>query len=1000
MTIALSIFAVLVFSLTLFLSAALMFLVEPMFGKMILPLLGGTPAVWNTCVMFYQCVVLLGYLYAHLAIRKLGSRRQSLLHLGILLLPWITGTFHIAVAQGWIPGTHGNPVFGTLVLLSVSIGIPMFVISATAPMIQRWFSDTRYPGAGDPYFLYAASNLGSFVGLLAYPLLVEPYLTVQRQTFMTTLGLAGLAGLTILCAVLLRMRPLATTDGELPENPVAPPLLPDDSTRTGSGDDTVVSGPENAAEVRKSAPGPASAEQMIVLHREFLTEQWRQLGVRQSVWKERILWILLSAVPSSLLLGTTTYMATDIASFPLLWVVPLALYRITFVIVFSPWLRWIGWLGFIVQPVAIAFFLVHYSDAMGDDNILFLMEVHLATFMCAALVCHHRLALIRPTPERLTEYYVLMSLGGLLGGVFNTLIAPVLFRSVLEYPLMIIAAALLRPHIRLRNRVPRPQSDVVHSGNSPSRLRRCLTAPFHLSEATKQWFDFLLPATFFFVFLVLCLPGACSLQAILDGSPRLCELLTCRNGFGEVTLSPRTAALLAIGLFMILASMRPIRYGLLVGGFFLAMMIGSFVYHHQTDQTGPWRISTQTIFAGRSFFGVVRVREHTTTYTGTTEDDEDGTFRVSPEERPVRIEHQLLHGSTTHGIQEFHLRRDEPYPGRYEQTPDDNPFDRWDDPSNRNRPTSYYYIGGPLGQIFTSDLADNASQIGVVGLGTGTTAALRFNRQKFTYFEIDPMIVEIARNPELFTYLSDNFPDDDGLEIRVGDARIELQKVPDDTFDLLLIDAFSSDSIPVHLITREAVELQLSKIRPDGLLLVHISNRHLELAPVLGNIARRIGVPALVQSYSPDRVESDEGAYSTEYVVLARTPQRMSSLANRPEWEEIPPDDDVGVWTDDYSNILSVMSVVREYRAIRRERESVKSGELTSESGDPFADSGSSPDVAEYGNFPMDPEDLFVNSADPFAETEIGNDVTEHDVYEEPSAEPEGSPPNSGNPVE
>ena len=911
MPVMLSILAVLFFSLTLLLSAALMFLIEPMFGRMILPLLGGTPAVWNTCMMFYQVVVLLGYLYAHWSIRRFGARRQSLFHLAILSLPWLTGTFQVRVAEAWIPGTEVNPVFGTLLLLSVSIGIPLFVISATAPMLQRWFSTTTYPGAGDPYFLYAASNLGSFAGLLAYPLLVEPNLPVHSQMILTTGGLALLALMTILCAVLLRMRPTVGS--------------------ASSGNASTE--PTRAVNTKTCFPGAASPEKMPELHQQFATEQWRQLGVTQNIWRERMLWILLSAVPSSLLLGTTTYLATDIASFPLLWVIPLALYLLTFVIVFSPWLRWIGGIGVVIQPVILAFFVVHYFDAMRDANLLFLTGLHLTAFFVATLVCHRRLAGMRPAPERLTEYYVMMSLGGLLGGIFNTLIAPVIFRTVIEYPLMVVAAALLRPTIRLwGGGTPPPQSesqltcDAIAINDATPAASGWFTRAWRAigrfsGEFTRPgvalWFDFLVPAVLIILFFVLYLPGKCSLESLLNSFPTLVQWFTHRNAAGVITYNAWKTASIGIGLCLFLLACRPVRYGLTFGGLFLAMMIGSLADQAKPIVADQVRTTSRTAFAGRSFFGVMHVTEtRTENPDGFRElfGDSEGAENGDPDHRTVEIEHQLLHGSTTHGVQRFYLHADETFPGEYRATPQDNPFDRWYDPENRNRPTSYYAIGGPVGQIVTQYLAENADHIGIVGLGTGTTASLRFNGQKFTYFEIDPMVERIARDPKLFTYLSDNFPNDEGLEIRIGDARVELTKVPDDSFDLLVIDAFSSDAIPIHLLTREAVQLQLEKIKPDGLLMIHISNRHLELASVVGNIARALGVRSLCQSYSPTSDEAAEGAYSSQYVVLARDSERLEPISWRYGWHEIPEDTDVGVWTDDYSNILSVMTVFRELK--------------------------------------------------------------------------------------
>ncbi len=897
-----SILAVFFFSLTLCLSASLLFFIEPMFGRMVLPLLGGTPAVWNTCMMFYQIVLLWGYLYSHLTIQGLGPRRQSLIHMAFLLIPWLTGTFAIHVSEGWIPNTTSNPVWGTLVLLHVSIFVPIFVIACTAPMVQRWFSATQYPGAKDPYFLYAASNLGSFVGLLAYPFWIEPRFSLQEQTQLATWGLATLTLMTIGCAMLMRWKFQADSVQSL---------------------------------------------DWQKLERTFEAEQLRQLGVKQNRWGERLLWILLSAVPSSLLLGTTTYLTTDIASFPLLWVIPLALYLLTFVIAFARHMRWFGYLCLFAQPVILAIFAAHYFHMLNENNLLLMLGLHLLVFFVATMICHGRLAALRPEPTRLTEYYLLMSFGGLLGGVFNTLIAPNIFDSILEYPLMIVAATLLRPTLRL-GETPLPQStspamsttktngithDVAKNAATSvvKNVAKSVKTVWHSwaslssGRGVRLWFDCLIPSVLFLVFLFLYWPGECSLQHYLNNHTPFRQ--TFEWDFGRGPLAAMTVLTMLFGVMLIFLSRRPLRYGLSFGALLFALMIGHTMNDMQAERVGDRETVTRTIWADRSFFGVLRVRE-------------TRTYNVNDPNEIVRVEHQLLNGSTTHGIQEFYLQNGEAFPGTYDSPQDDNPFLRWDDWTCRNRPSSYYAISGPLGQIFTDYLSPNANQIGIIGLGTGTTAALRYNRQHFTYFEIDPAVEKIARNPELFTYLSDNFPNDEGLEIRIGDARIELQKIPDGQFDLLVTDAFSSDAIPVHLLTREAIALQLSKIRPDGLLMVHLSNRHLQLAPVVGNIAKSLNVPALRYCYSPTDEEDEWGAYASEYVVLAHDPQRLEPLRrDSSEWAKIDDAPDIGLWTDDYSNILSVMTVFQP----REPEESLDSEEsvwdepvVSDESVDPF----------------------------------------------------------------
>ena len=404
------------FALTLFLSAALLFTVEPMFAKMVLPLLGGAPAVWNACLVFYQAALLAGYLYAHLSLKWLGARRQAVLHLALLGLAWIVLPIH--VAQGWLPPATTFPAPWLWMLLAVSLGLPFLAVSASAPMLQAWFARTHRPAAQDPYFLYAASNLGSLLALLAYPLLVEAVASLTRQSAAWAVAYGLLMALVAACAARLWTTPSPPAPlpvGEGSKSPSPPAPLP-----VGEGSKS------------PSPPAPLPVGE----------------GSQSPTARRRLHWLALSLVPSSLLLGVTTYISAEIAPMPFLWVVPLALYLLTFVLVFAPRtilpLRWmVGWQPLLI--VATAATLLYSGGGAGMTEFLFFGSLHLATFFVTAMVCHGQLAADRPAPSQLTEFYLWMSLGGVVGGLLTALVAPLIFRSVLEYPLMMAAACLLRP---------------------------------------------------------------------------------------------------------------------------------------------------------------------------------------------------------------------------------------------------------------------------------------------------------------------------------------------------------------------------------------------------------------------------------------------------------------------------------------------------------------------------------------------------------------------------
>jgi len=725
----------LIFSLTLFVSALLLFLVQPMFGKMVLPLLGGSPAVWNTCMVFYQAALLAGYAYAHATPKWLGLKRQALLHLGLLLLAALA--LPIGVAQGWTPPASSSPIPWLLLVLLVSVGLPFFVVSSTAPLLQKWFSHTGHAAARDPYFLYGASNLGSMVALLSYPFLVETHLRLAAQARFWAMGYVMLMGLIAACAGMLWRAPAIAVPAADP-GPGAP----------GGDDEPVTFG-------------------------------------------RRVWWVLLAFAPSSLLLGLTTYLSTDITAVPLLWVIPLAIYLLTFVLVFAR--QPLFSQGFMVQiepavviPVAVLGFL-----AFKGSWPLFL--IHLMTFFIIAMVCHGELMRYRPAAAHLTEFYLLMALGGVLGGLFNALVAPATFNKVIEYPLMIVVACLLRPYL---------------TGASPRSLSRGL--------------DFLLPLA-----LTLGL-GVLARVILLYGSEDLLE-----PAMYAVTF---LAALLCYTF-----RHRPLRFGLGVG----AIMLAGLWFPGQ----GP------VLYQGRNFFGVLQV-----------------TYDLAGDC------HQLVHGNIVHGSQSL-------------------------DPARRYEPLTYYHPTGPLGRVFAAySEKDYNWHIGVVGLGVGSIAGYGKFGQEMTFYEIDPAVAAIAREPRYFTFLQDCLAH---VEVVLGDGRLSLQRAGNGYFDMIILDAFNSDAIPMHLLTREALALYLAKLREDGILAFNLSNRFLDLRPVVGNLAREAGVDCLVQEdlkLSPEEKKARKTA--SAWAVVGR-PGALAALAGDPRWQPAPAPGKP-LWTDDFSDILRV----------------------------------------------------------------------------------------------
>jgi len=713
-----------IFVATTFVASSLLFLVQPMFAKMVLPRLGGSPAVWNTCVLFFQTILLLGYLYAHLTVRWLGARRQAALHLLVTLPAVVFLPLSLGDAT---PAEGSSPIRWLLTTLFVRLGLPFFALSTMAPLVQRWFSTLAVPSASNPYFLYAASNIGSLLALLSYPFLLEPLWGTRTQTVGWAIGYGVLLVLTAACALQVRL-----TGRDVPQTT-------DDGVTT---------------------------------------------------WAQKARWTALAFVPSSLMLGVTTLISTDLASIPLLWVLPLAAYLLTFVLVFSgrQWFsRTLLARALPVLVLAALLSLVYQTQAP------WLIPLHLAAFFAAALTCHDALAHSRPPARDLTAFYVWMSVGGMLGGIFNTLVAPTIFTGIFEYPIVLALACLARSSPEYRRRRPEPIGLFVATGVVPPLVCAALWAA---GQAP---------------------PGVSLGAAIVGGSIIPAAVSAVAN---------RRAPFNALAL-------------LAVVGFIVA--------------SGSRSDLGDVIFADRSFFGVSRVLQAA-----------DGSYRV------------LQHGTTLHG------RQNQPA----------GPL---------CQPKSYYDAKGPAGDLFARS-GKHFTDVAIVGLGTGALACYAEPGSRWTFFEIDPLVERIARDPSLFTFLQNSLGH---VSIAIGDGRKEIEAAAPASFDVVALDAFSSDSVPAHLLTLEAMDAYMSRLRPGGVVALHISNRYLDLEPIVGRLVGERHLAALTNLDDEiPAADLQSGRAPTQWVAVATTEESLAPLHAMPRWRALQQRPHVEAWTDDYSNLL------------------------------------------------------------------------------------------------
>ena len=723
---------------TMLLSASLLFLVQPMFARMALPLLGGTPAVWAIAMCFFQAVLLGGYCYAHLLKKFVPPVYAVPLHVGLMALAWFSLPVNLPMAD--VPAGGATAGLWLIGLMAKAIGYPFFFISATAPLLQSWFARTTHKDAANPYFLYSASNIGSLGALIAYPFVVEPLLGLRNQALLWSFGFMGLAIAIGLCGLMM-LQGRAVVD------------------------------------ISRSAQ-----------------------SAHTITWKERGWWIFLSFVPSALLVAWTNHITTDIASAPFLWLPPLVLFLLTFVLVFRNRplisLKFMRLVQLVSLPVA---FVVQF--ALPLSLAVPVMIIGALSFFSTAIICHRQLYEARPDASHLTEFYMLMSVGGVLGGLFVSLIAPLVFNSVFEYPLLLLIGVAARQDI-LRN----------------SKVADVLRQP-------------LFP-------LIVCI-GLMLLTA-----------LTAPQGGFHLLLSTRV---IEVGLFGAFASIAFRAQQMAVAALSLLMVVLSSLMGQTHER-----------MALRSYFGVLSV----------TDNGGAQGYRL------------LNHGTTIHGAE----RLDELTEGF----------------TAKPHPLTYYSPEGGMARALLTTQSRLSSEgrngiIRVIGLGTGSLACYSKPGEDWAYYEIDRDVIKVAQDKNQFTFLSSCAPT---MKMIEGDARITLAQSKDEKADYLLVDAFSSDSIPVHLITTEAIQLYLSHIKDDGLLVIHVTNRYMDLVPVVAANMHALD-PALqgrVIDYVPPKDGNLYAAHSIA-IAISKSSKSLEPLDQNSDVKPLIPVAGIDQWTDDFSNL-------------------------------------------------------------------------------------------------
>lgn len=721
---------VVLFTLTIFLSASLLFFVQPLFAKLVLPVIGGAPAVWTTAMLFFQTVLIGGYLYAHLLVRYCPIRWQ----LGVHLCFWAAGLLFLplAIPADWAFDPTGSITFQTLGLFALGVGVPFAVLSANAPLLQAWYRKSGAPSGDDPYFLYGASNLGSILALMAFPLVAEPIFGA------TAIGKGWAIGFAIfgLCLMAVGWSVFSSAN---------------------------------------DAPAPQ-----------------KEVSARTSITADQIaIWLLLAFVPSSLMLAVTSKISTDMGTLPMVWILPLSLFLLTFVLTFrnrailpDSWLKALNGAG--VVFLIYAFTTSHFADGQ-----LLMVGGLLLAFFAVALFAHRQMYLARPDASNLTTFYLVMSVGGALGGLFNSIVAPMVFDAMREGPATVAIAAMIPLFLNRPNLNP--------------TLKRSLGIAGGLAVLGLLFGAYVTANSM----LVVVLGGVALIVALLIARP----LMTLVVAVSAVTVS------------------------------------GAFLQYEDAH------------FMDRSFFGAHMVQDDLA--------------------RGLRT---YSNGTTVHGIQRL-----------------------TDLGAERPMPVSYYHPDLPMAQVLQSDLALGATDIGIVGLGIGSLACYRQPGQTYHYYEIDEVVDQVARDPALFTYMSACAG---SQPTYLGDARVVLEGQDDLQMSVVVIDAYSSDAVPVHLTTTEAMQLYIDRTTDDGVVLYHISNRFYAIDVTLARSAKALGLDIWLHNEPLTQSQFADGGSASRVVMVTRPGADVDDILSRGNWQ--PLDSDGGrIWTDDYANPLDILTALR-----------------------------------------------------------------------------------------
>jgi len=748
------------YALTVFAGAFLLFQVQPLIAKFILPWFGGGPGVWTICMLFFQVLLVGGYAYAHLSLRWLKPRRQAILHLALLVAA--LALLPITPSEFWKPSGAANPTLAILGLLTATLGLQYFVLSATAPLVQHWFARAN-PGAS-PYRLYALSNAGSLLALLSFPLFFERQFTRKTQAQFWAWGL-GFYALGCGWCVLK--------------------LLKEQSTHPSP----------------KIKPGGGS-EQAI-------NHQLPAIN--------RFLWLLLPACASVLLLGVTNKICQDVAVIPFLWIAPLSLYLLSFIVCFdNP--RWYNRLVFAPALIlALAGICWEVLFAGTDEPIAKQLGLYLGGLFVCCMVCHGEVYRLRPEPSHLTGYYLMIALGGALGGAFVGAAAPLLFNDYYELHCGLLLCGLLMLAICAQDRT---------------------------AGSRREW-PWLAAA--------LCLAAWGGLDWSLTDLAR--EKTISRGPFIGLRIGIWAGLGLLAAFWLARKKWRDYEQCRVLTCLWLALgmlALGATLWL-QTDGIGGDKVQVS-----RNFYGVLTLFEH-------------------QKESPNEHHFLLQHGRTTHGMQ-------------------------FADAMQAAWPTAYYTRRSGVG-LAMGALPEGPRRIGLVGLGAGTLTAYGRTGDYLRIYEINPEVLRLAASP--FTYLS-NCPA--RIEIALGDARLSMEREPPQKFDLLALDAFSSDAVPVHLLTKEAFAVYERHLNTNGIIAVHISNHHLDLQPVIANLARHLQYQMVLIDHAPEQTKDEWWDYRSTWALLSRSqerlnaaPIRIAATAPRTNLVHIP------LWTDDFASLLQIL---------------------------------------------------------------------------------------------